>query len=127
MGDLAAFWQAPVRGAGFCLAGSILGVGFLGREGRFGTLAAHDLRRSENPDGWPRNFARGRRLGREPASEARLADLPAAGSVQRGHLFWVSDPGHSIFAFRDGGGVGVLATDAGRATSLDGLGRIALV
>src|SRR5918993_3859301 len=127
MGDFAALWQAPLRGARFCLAGAVLGVGFFGRKGRFGIFAAHYLCRSENPDRWPCNLARGCRLGREPASEARLADLLAAGSVQRGLLFRVSDPGHSIFALRDGGGVGVLATDAGRATSLDDLGRIALV
>ena len=34
-----------------------------GRKGRFGALAAHDLCRSENPDRWPCNFARGCYLG----------------------------------------------------------------
>ena len=66
-------------------------------------------------------------MGWEPASEARLADLPAVCGVQRGLLFRVPDPGYSIFALRDGGGAGVLATDAGRATSLDDCGRVALV
>src|SRR5918994_6262569 len=127
MGDLAAFWQAPLRGACFCLAGAVLGVGFFGRKGRFGILAAYDLCWSENPGGRICDLARGRRLGWEPAFEARLAGLPAAGGVQRGLLFRVSDPGCSIFALRDGGGIGVLATDAGRATSLDDLGRVALV
>src|SRR5215217_1394082 len=127
MGDFEALGQAALRGAGFWLASAVLGVGFFGGEGRFGILASHDLRRPENPDGWPGDPARVRRLGWEPAPEARLADLPAAGGVQRGLLFRVSDPGYSIFALRDGGGVGVLATDAGRATGLDDLGRVALV
>src|SRR5215211_525773 len=127
MGELAAFWQAPLRGACFRLAGAVLGVGFFGRKGGFGILAAHDLRRPENPDRWPCYFARGHHLGWEPASEARLADLRAVCGVQRGLLFRVPDPGYSIFALRDGGGVGVLATDAGRATSLDDCGRVALV
>src|SRR5918995_3770186 len=126
-GDLAAFRRAPLRGGGFRLARAVLGVGFFGGEGRFGVLAAHALCRPENPDGWPRDSARGRRTGWEPASEARLADLPAAGGVQRGHLLRVSDPGCSIFALRDGGGVGVLATDAGGVASLDDLGRVAPV
>src|ERR671911_1972432 len=125
-GDLAAFRRAPLRGGGFRLAGAVLGVGFFGREGRFGVLAAHALCRPENPDGRPRDSARGRRLGWESASEARLAGLPAAGGVQRGLLLRVSDPGCPVFALRDGGGIGVPATDAGRATGLDDLGRVAL-
>src|SRR5918995_2747078 len=116
MGDLAAIRQAALRGTGFRRAGAVLGVGLFGREGRAGVLAARDLCRSENPDRWPCNFARGCCLGWEPALEARLADLLAAGSVQRGLLLRVSDPGYSVFAVRDGGGVGVLATDAGCAT-----------
>jgi hypothetical protein len=54
MGDLEAFGQATLRGAGLYLAGAILGVGLFGREGRFGILAAHDLCRSENAEGLPR-------------------------------------------------------------------------
>src|SRR4051794_5818769 len=127
MGDLEAFRQAPLRGAGLYFAGAILGVGLFGREGGSGVLVAHDLRRPENPDGWPGNSAGGCRLGWEPAFEARLADLPAAGGVQRGLLFRVSDPGYTAFAVRDGGGVGVLAADAGRATGLDDPWRVALV
>src|SRR5215218_10807798 len=126
MGDFAALWQAPLRGAGFCLAGAVLGVGFFGREGRFGILAAYDLCWSENPGGRICDLARGRRLGWEPAFEARLAGLCAVGGVQRGLLFRVSDPGYSVFALWDGGGVGVLAADAGWATGLDDLGRVAL-
>src|SRR5215218_5080606 len=118
--------QATLRGAGICLAGAILGVGFFGREGRFGLRAANDLCRAENPDGRPRNLARGCRSGRESASGTRLADLPCAGGVQRGLLFRVSNPGYSAFALRDGGGVGVLAADAGWATGLDDLGRVAI-
>src|SRR5919107_1617581 len=125
MGDLEAFRQAPLRGAGFYLAGAILGVGLFGREGRFGILAAHDLRRSENPDGWPGDSARGCCLGWDPAPEARLANLPAAGGVQRGLLSRVSDPGCSVLTLRDGGGSRVLTTDAGRATGLDDPWRVA--
>src|SRR5215208_5240918 len=89
MGDLAAIRQATLRGAGFRRAGAVLGVGFFGREGWAGVLAAHDLCRPEDPGRRSCDFARGCCLGWEPALEARLADLLAAGGVQCGVLFRV--------------------------------------
>src|ERR687897_1350061 len=127
MGDLAAIRQAALRGTGFRRAGAVLGVGLFGREGWAGVLAAHDLCRPEDPGRRPCNFARGCCLGWEPALEARLAELLAARGVQRGLLFRVPNPGYPAFAVRDGGGVGVLAADAGRATGPDNPGRVALV
>ena len=57
---------ALLRGAGFCLCWCCSGVGFFGREGRFGILAAYDLCWSENPGGRICDLARGRRWGGSP-------------------------------------------------------------